>query len=356
MILVVLGAGASFDSVPRFCGKQDDERGISLVNHRPPLADQLFEARPEFVRALSEYPGALRVVPYLRPSGLENWSVENALARLASEAGGPDPARQAQLIDVRLYAQKTIWECTQAWRDRALGESSYGTLFDEVQRYAQKGEDVVAVTFNYDTLLEWALGWNLNPDWTVDMYLGQSVKLFKVHGSLTWVRALPLGAGGDPIRQLREKAVSLLPNSEFQFSLDFTGQWKGQVALPALALPVAGKTDFECPASHLAQLETLLPRVRRALFVGWRGQEQHFLDLLSSNTPEEVETLVVDRDAASATAISNTLRSRGLKWNFVPAAGGFSESIVDGTFVSFLRGDSPVVRNFGQSPAVPNPN
>jgi hypothetical protein len=61
-----------------------------------------------------------------------------------------------------------------------------------------------------------------------------------------------------------------------------SGHFSGPPLYPAVAIPVATKTDstFECPAHHLGQLAELIPRVTKLLANGWRGEEWHFLEML----------------------------------------------------------------------------
>jgi hypothetical protein len=61
----------------------------------------------------------------------------------------------------------------------------------------------------------------------------------------------------------------------------------GMLTLPAMAVPMAAKTDFECPQDHLDALRAELPRVTHVLIVGWRAAEPHAVDLLKGSGPTE---------------------------------------------------------------------
>ncbi len=50
--------------------------------------------------------------------------------------------------------------------------------------------------------------------------------------------------------------------------------------VPAIALPLDGKSEFVWPQSQSAHIESLAGRVGRVLTVGWRAAETHFLDVL----------------------------------------------------------------------------
>ena len=49
---------------------------------------------------------------------------------------------------------------------------------------------------------------------------------------------------------------------------------------PAIAIPVQRKDEFECPKEHLDLIRSLLPKVSKILFIGWKAQEDHFLRML----------------------------------------------------------------------------
>lgn len=55
--------------------------------------------------------------------------------------------------------------------------------------------------------------------------------------------------------------------------------------VPALAVPVRTKIGPICPTSHLKMLDRDLEQVTHILIVGWRGQEQHFLERLRDRLP-----------------------------------------------------------------------
>ena len=74
------------------------------------------------------------------------------------------------------------------------GVTNYKTLLEEVRHWRlTSGEDVCIVTFNYDTMIEEALevvGLKIReiPDYIAH----PNYKLFKVHGSVQWVRELDM--------------------------------------------------------------------------------------------------------------------------------------------------------------------
>src|SRR5438105_2029867 len=62
MLMVIFGAGASYDSDPT----RPSANYVLPTPHRPPLANQLFDNRPEFAHDLSYFPECIPIVPLLR--------------------------------------------------------------------------------------------------------------------------------------------------------------------------------------------------------------------------------------------------------------------------------------------------
>src|SRR5436190_22607719 len=98
MLLIVFGAGASFDSAPSY--------GPDGLAERPPLANQLFEPRPRFADALEEFSECQALIPYLRHPQ-SDVGVEQLLQRYLEEAPG-DPVRHRQLAAIRYYLRSIL--------------------------------------------------------------------------------------------------------------------------------------------------------------------------------------------------------------------------------------------------------
>src|SRR5713226_4083657 len=80
VLLVIFGAGASYDSSPTLrptTPKHDD---------RPPLADELFEERPMFSQNLRRFPRCLGLIANLRHRYPTTLTVEQELDRFLQEA------------------------------------------------------------------------------------------------------------------------------------------------------------------------------------------------------------------------------------------------------------------------------
>jgi SIR2-like protein len=183
MIMVILGAGASYDSIPSRIppsGKRDDPWSAD----RPPLAGQLFSHKLS-EDSLRSFPKCHPIVPYLQatPSGA---NVEHLLETLRAE-GETDPERKRQIAAIRCYLQFLITKCEQHWLPLPPDNTSnYTTLLDQLRR---SGQRTVLVTFNYDRLIENALtSLKVSISDFPDYISHDQIKLIKLHGSVHWGR------------------------------------------------------------------------------------------------------------------------------------------------------------------------
>ena len=135
MLMVVFGAGASFDSVPH----RPPRKPYQQMEYRPPLASELFGDREQFERAMEQFPKCLPVIPHLRRQGN---LVEQELERVQTDAA-QDPERHRQLAAIRYYLHFMLSECVQHWRSKvARGVTNYRTLQDHIRSWNKEKEPV----------------------------------------------------------------------------------------------------------------------------------------------------------------------------------------------------------------------
>jgi hypothetical protein len=143
MLMVIFGAGASFDSCPTYPPGSSIPTGDAQNDyHRPPLADQLFVNRPVFSDTLLTFPECQKIAPYLRhlPAGK---TLESVLQDLQSAARTYSRG-QEQFAEVRCYLHQVIWQSANRWLQVAKGLTNYKTLptkliesmADSTNRYA----------------------------------------------------------------------------------------------------------------------------------------------------------------------------------------------------------------------------
>src|SRR2546423_1007321 len=113
MIMIIFGAGASYDSVP---SRPPDQyrRGIAgQWFSRPQLDNELFLPPGFLAESLRRFPQCKPVVPYLQsiPEGI---TLEHRLEELQTE-GDEDPQRRIQINAIRFYLHDVIRECERNW-------------------------------------------------------------------------------------------------------------------------------------------------------------------------------------------------------------------------------------------------
>ena len=312
MIMVIFGAGASHDSVPSLYRPSHFPR--DLRDGRPPLAADLFSE--VYGESISQFPRSHPIVPYLRAIPTDS-SVEHVLETLQAE-GDLDPERKCQLAAVRCYLQFLISECERHWPPAAHRITNYVTLFDQLRR---TGDQILIVTFNYDRLIERALE-SLGVFMTeINGYISNSkIKLIKLHGSVNWAREVETeiaNVGGrtvwDVMNELIGKGGDLRLTDRFRIVDGHPiGSIERTPLIPAIAIPVETKTDFECPSGHLDCLRQMVSSVTKVLIVGWRGAEGHFLKLVQEHGLRNIPAQIVADKKASAEEILQRITATGL--------------------------------------------
>ena len=334
MLMVVFGAGASYDSDPS--RRPSDHPPLP---NRPPLATELFQNRAPFAGAIQLYPRCQAVIPRLRHP--RNETVESVLQHMQDEAA-EYPVRHRQLAAVRYYLQTILSQCAAHWLAEATGVTNYKTLLDQIERWRKRSECVGLVTFNYDTLLEAALpDVGLDFSGLADYVKHPHYKVIKLHGSVNWSRevetapSIPRPTPGELIESAADLKISE------RYVMTPSAQAQAKVLFPAIAIPVESKSTFECPPEHLEVLGDLLPKVTKLLVIGWRATEDHFLELLKEKLPRRLRVMVVAGSQTSAEEPIKRLRAKldpaGFDAAYHRPFGGFTEFILSSEVDGFLQ-------------------
>lgn len=359
MLMVIFGAGASFDSCATYRPFQALPRGSTLrqedvENCRPPLARNLFDNRDIFVNTLEEFPQCKPIVPRLRDPVVQigKISIEKRLEEVREEAKTYPGGRQ-ELAAVRCYLQRAVFECEGKWRGVTKGVTNHLELLREIVRTNTNHEPVCLVTFNYDMLLEDALcglgpehGIGKMEDYTAYDHL---FRLFKLHGSVNWglefdnPPEFSLNPGDwhtakrvvvDQVWQLRKPEAYVFCEVRKLLSRD------NRPVFPAIAIPLEDKSEFQCPNPMLDALRELLPKVSRIITIGWRASEAHFLKLLDTSLKPGVPIFVVAGNQEEANKIVDqirqTMRSRPPTCRGENAQ-GFTDFIRSGLAIKILE-------------------
>lgn len=335
MLMVIFGAGASYDSSPDFPPPDPSHMAPGAIAGafssavppsvpfppdpreawRPPMTNNLFfDADNKFGSIVLAYPRLRGILPFLRrpQSGR---SIEEQLELYLDESS-TDQERTRQLFSVRYYLHDFFRVISEEWLKHTNRVTNYAVLIDQIRHLNTAGEPVCLVSFNYDLLLDHAVfpSGNSQP-LELEFDAHPMFKVFKPHGSVDWSKFVTCPPG---TRRTPDQLIDIAP------TLTFSGEYVRANAtaptemfnfnwpiVPAIAIPVQTKTrdTFEWPARHRTHFEELLARVRKILIIGWQGKEAHFLTVLRDKLPSGGLTQlshlqVVGKDPAESSNIS----------------------------------------------------
>jgi hypothetical protein len=332
MLMVIAGAGASYDSIPSRPPGESEREATRL-----PLADALFEPRPLFEEILWQTPHLMPIVPFLqaRPAKV---SVEEVLAGFAAELESY-PQRRVQLAAARFNLQALIAKCEEGWYQRGPVPTNMMALIDQIESARRGRTHPCFATFNYDRLIEVTLENRGQPFRALGDYVRTDrPNVFKLHGSIDWVRPIAStdasrfgGSAWDISRQITEAMATLPQPGAIERADGIPGsRVRNEIAIPAIAIPLKEKSDFECPPRHLDALRRVLPRVRVILTIGWRGAEQHFLNELSEHCLQGIDGICVGGGEADARETASNLDGALSRAHLEFYGGGFTEFVLTG--------------------------
>jgi hypothetical protein len=341
VLLTIFGAGASYDSVDLSVVES------MRVRSRPPLANELFDERPEFVAAMNQYSQMSALVPRLRRAsqGNDGRTVEQVLREVQMEAD-TFPMRKSHLMALEFYLSQILDSPVASWIIDAGRATNYVELLDQIER-VPLDQPPLFVTFNYDRTLENAFADVLmvdigRPD--IATYISPDFAIIKPHGSVDWIQVL---AGTTD----QSNGYSIPQLIRFAPHLDFNS---GEIIIkpgsnpslsvpwhPAIAIPVDRSKTFVCPPAHLQRLSYDLESVTRMLVVGWRATEQHFLEMLyerlAKNRP--LSLCIVDKGDGAVATQRNLEEALGDVISFRPLevhTDGFSAFVREGNVREWL--------------------
>lgn len=309
-ILIVIGAGASFD----FTG----ESGI-----RFPLTNQLFDDRFKDVRSL--YPGVEKQFHSLTEvADLENYFERKW--KIVTSSYNPDLLNN--LVSIQFYLQQLFLRLSLFhYKD---SPNRYNALIQQMRDYgAMRANRVrfVVVNFNYDILFEKALEKEMNYNFnSISDYdeCSRLISVLKPHGSSNWVRygltdlhKLPKTSAeySSKLAQIPTNQnyslyhiyastspnISVIQNTHVFENLKFdpsipitekvrrpkVGLVKSELRenrrfFAHLLLPYSKKDLFMIPQTQISRLQLMLEKCSRVYCIGWKGNERNFIDLLAN--------------------------------------------------------------------------
>jgi hypothetical protein len=151
MLMVIFGAGASYDSSPNYppprvqAGLQSWTPPPGPTTNprerwRPPLASQLFlNPYGAFDDIVQKY-NKLHPI-FSRLGKPRTGSVEQELESLLREADA-DPERKRQLFAVRYYLRDLLTKITEKWLEQTNYITNYVTILDQIRQPTKPNERV----------------------------------------------------------------------------------------------------------------------------------------------------------------------------------------------------------------------
>jgi hypothetical protein len=328
-LLVVLGAGASYDALSTNVG--------TFV--RPPLTKDLAGNNALMNTLLHRYPRARPVINVLQKQlatkpGLAATTLEKALADYLGRSAF-DPHVSSQITATRFYLRDLLYESATSVSNMNGGINNYTDLVTRCYQWARQQDSMVCfVNFNYDPLLEWACRdvFNLQPHSIGTYDEDPNAKVFKPHGSVLWAWPHPSDLkghdradftlmsinAGEPDVSLMTELVSAEPPPNSQHAATNMSR----ATLPAFALPMDGKSDFVWPQrqSQYFSDPTLISNglFGKVMVVGWRAAEPHFMELLPRVIKRQSKLLVVTGGTSEVTTLHDATATAEKFNEYVP--------------------------------------
>jgi len=346
--MVILGAGASYDSVDLTL-----DPIASAVRHekRPPLAKELFQPRHSFAEVVARYPDMAPLVTPLRRAIGKGDQLEQVLHTFEAEAA-TYPTRTRQLLAIQCYLRDIIGDCGTQWATAASGVTHYAELADELERWRsinRAGAAIYYVNFNYDVMFDDVLArtYRRQFEHMADYIAYNDLQLFKPHGSVNWGHPVwdtpsPGSAGVTGQHLFRAGGIRKIAYNEFALVTNHNIWTEGAYMIaPALAVPIQGKAAFEFPQPHKQALVKAIANTTAVITIGWRGVEQHFLELWKGRSTGFNLACVSGQEEASRETVVNL--QKGGMFNGTSAwppafAGGFGDFLASGDLRRFVRG------------------
>lgn len=295
-LLVVVGAGASFDCWP--------EHVRTAINQQKlPLANDLFSTLPTQGAILNEYNLmglASRLRKKEKASG-KSFDVEAELATISklAEAIGDKNTIQS-LFKARFYIHRITNILTKKTLSHTNSHTVYVDLLNQLKEWIDQSPTtrfVDIVVFNYDNLIEKAMETVYNYDWRnktqqlpLNAYFaGNNMRIYKPHGSINWGREILKNGShfsyGDIENVFREfDQLELAHGFQFIDPDVITDPGMGKIFIPAIAVPFKTKTNFdECPQGMQVEMLKAIKNANKIITLGWKGADENFTSLLSEN-------------------------------------------------------------------------
>jgi hypothetical protein len=343
-LLVVLGAGASYDAFPT-------EHGAILDSLRLPLANNIFGNAPQQNAQKMIYPVASveSRVNRARRANADNFDLEAVLYEILLESESETRYNLAeQLFTSRFYVRAVMQALTTSVLAGTRNLTTYVELLQVLDDWQNAGKHKTSiVTFNYDNLIEEALrqqyGWRYPTENTSDFssyYIKARVPLFKVHGSVNWWRE-GISSNDENVSYTFDACStsysSVIPGSfdDYYFGNPSLVGKPNMLYMPSIALPFKEKTAFDdCPPEIIDAMRANIKKTDAILVIGWKAADAHFIEELKTSTHIK-KIYVVNKSWESGNIALEHLA--GLSNNFQRIDKGFADFVSSNEIDSVLK-------------------
>jgi hypothetical protein len=332
-LFVILGAGASYDCVPR--------DAPSDARYQPPLTSDLFKAQREgYAPILAKYPLA-------KAAAAELATVQSATSletELRERYRDSEHAHDRRIFrGVLPYLQELLYTISYEYTPFP---QNYEVLVTKLLRLSE----VIFVSLNYDLFLDNAL-LAVSPDKSgMGWYMrdGQKWSLIKLHGSVDWSREMI-------VDRLARPTDFTEPKTETDLAKDIllrpTRKLDGIRGIepnavpsrpyyPALAAPVGQADELVCPPEHVEYLKQRLSETQpiHLLVIGYSGLDQEVVSLIHESERGVKTLTIVDRGEEATRAVAERLAQQGVRAQDTKfEAGGFNGWVRKGGLDAFVK-------------------
>lgn len=353
-LLIIFGAGASFDTHPLSMGKAiTDDRKLPLANGL--FGDTNFHNAKKTIYPVAAVESRVKEAFVKDPNSFD---IEEIFYKLAKESERR-PNLEHQLFVSRFYIRSVIESISENVLQATRNMTTYVNLLralDDWQQETDLKTDIV--TFNYDNLIEESLrqvhGWSYPGDGArnFDQYYKNTdiPSLYKVHGSVNWWREAVSGED-DYTHYAFESCWGVWSRfikdsyGDYIFSKDPNRVGKAnRLYMPSIALPLKDKTNFDdCPSEIIEDLRKKLKKVEYILIIGWKAADLHFISELKSHSKKIKKVYIVNPSYESGNIVLE--RMSGLSTQFQRVDEGFRDFVEAGSLQEVLA-DIKFLKNY----------
>lgn len=305
--IIIFGAGASYDYI----------RPDARYNHKPqynsPITKDIF-SKYWIERSSPSYTEKAKDLIAHVVGRLSNTNTFEAILTQRFRRLDKSSRVVSERIALSFYLQqlfKVVSEEIGSQRG-----NNYEILIDECRSYLEEnqGENIICATFNYDTLLDQAIGIPYAPT-DLEPYINQNIPLIKLHGSSNW--SYYLGQTDEttgheyPFQYFQDHPEIVADPQTTNLAIlqkdSLNGERRdGKLVLyyPAIAIPLQGKDQFVCPADHVRALQQGIETTDRILIIGWRGNDDLLINAIKQRkNTKHLKILIVSSKPNTAREI-----------------------------------------------------